>query len=416
MRLLLSAYCCAPNSGSEQGFGWWWTIQCAKKHDVTVITNEAQKEEIEGYLSKNHISVRFEYVKGLKKVSPSGTAYRLERLHQYFWQLRAIKKVRALTKRGNFDLAHHITIGSWRLPSCLAFCSIPYIFGPTSGSEKLPPGFVFHLGIKGIVWEKFREVLICFASFDPFVRLTLNKATTILAAGPATYLDLKSKYPAKTLPFTRAFPKDSIKEKWRGNQRKNQRNEYLKISWVGRLIPRKGLEILLNALTDSELDNVILHVLGDGPNKDRYVQLANKLGIKDRVRFMGHLTQEEVFEKFRKDDVFAFTSLQDMMGQSLSEAMQIGIPCVILDWSGPSWLVGEDGAYKVQVSSYEKTCKNLAHALSFINKNPELRSELGEAATRRMRFLIDHLRLSNERDQIYEEAITKAKTGVNNPN
>jgi len=400
LKILVSAYCCLPNGSSEQGFGWWWITEAAKIHDVTVVTCAAQKNKIEVYLKTNPIKIKIEYVKGPSKVSASGTAYKFERFHQYLWQLKAIKKVRHLTKKQNFDIAQHVTVGSWRQPSCLAFSSVKYVFGPTSGSERLPPGFYWKLGVRGFFWEKLREFFIWISRFDPLIRLNLRRASAIITTGPATYAFMRERYPKKTFSSTRAFPNNNIKNLPKIN-RKNPSKDQVVLSWMGRLIPRKGLELLLYALTDDRLKNLSLMIIGYGPCLQRYLRLVNKLMLLSKVRFLGHLPQKEALRYLARSDIFVFTSLQDMMGQSLSEAMQIGLPCIVFDWSGPSHLVGDKGAYKVPVTSYKNTCRALADALFLLKDNRNLRFDLSRAAVERIQYLINPNRISKERDNIY---------------
>ena len=48
-KILLSAYACEPNKGSEPEVGWQWAIHIAQKHEVWILTKENNKETIEEY-------------------------------------------------------------------------------------------------------------------------------------------------------------------------------------------------------------------------------------------------------------------------------------------------------------------------------------------------------------------------------
>ena len=339
---------------------------------------------------------------GPRKVSAAGTHYRFERFRQHFWQLRAVRLVRNLQDTESFDVAQHVTIGSWRQPSCLAFCSIPYIFGPTSGSEKIPPGFLRRLGLRGAAWELARSGLIELARWDPLVRRTLRRAARILVVGPATYTEFEARYPHKTIAWTRAYRKGDIAMKWESTYGTSGSAGQFLISWMGRLIPRKGLDILLRALSDPILSDCVVEVIGDGPYRAKYTRLAAKLGIRDRIRFLGHMDQTRAFSILCKSDLFVFTSLQDMMGQALSEAMQLGLPCVVFDRSGPAWLAGSDGAYKVKISTYEETCRNLARTICEIKENDLLRRDLAGRARNRIESLTNAEWRDSEIDALFE--------------
>ena len=59
MRVLLSAFACAPNRGSEPGVGWNWALALAKNNDVTVLTREENRREIEAYKKENDILFKY---------------------------------------------------------------------------------------------------------------------------------------------------------------------------------------------------------------------------------------------------------------------------------------------------------------------------------------------------------------------
>src|SRR5690606_34908907 len=59
--------------------------------------------------------------------------------------------------------------------------------------------------------------------------------------------------------------------------------------WVGRMVPVKGLDVLLRAMASPEVlqSDVLLALVGDGPLRRRLERLASRLGIADRVIFAG---------------------------------------------------------------------------------------------------------------------------------
>jgi len=401
MKLLFSCYCFAPNAGSEQGIGWVWVTDCAKLHDVTVITCAAQRPLIEPALDRLTHPFTVVYVKGPERVSPSGAEFPGERFGQYIWQLRAIKTARRLARLGGFDLGHHLTPGTWRLPCCLAYTRLPFIFGPTSGSEVLPPGFLGHLGWRGALWECVRSWLIPIARMDPLVRKSLGAARLLLAKGPATHADLGTRYPTKTIPFYPAYNLNLTQAN--GPSGLVDPSSSLRIAWSGQLVARKGLELLLQALTDPRLSAVTVHVIGDGPGASRYRELAQSNGVKDNFRFLGRLPRATALTVVSECDLFVFTSLQDMYGWALAEAMALGVPSITLDWSGPQWIAGESGCYKVVPNGYRKTVQALANAVADL-RDPESRTSVGLAGQRRIRELTDPAAFTAERERIYLEA------------
>lgn len=413
MRLLLTAFCCAPGSGSEQGFGWRWVTACARDHEVTVVTPTAQRAAIEAEPLATELGIRWVYVPGPRRVSASGNGYRFERTHQYLWELRAIPTVRRLARELRPDVAQHVTTGTWRVPSCLAFTPVPYILGPLAGSERLPPGMFRSLGAAGILEEQARELQMAVARLDPLVRRSLRRASVILAAGAQTVEELEARFPEKTRRFGRAYPHPAITRPAPVVDEAAGAGDEgaLQLTWVGRLTSRKGLPILLRALADPRLARYRLDVFGDGPERERLVRAAERFGVAERVRFRGHVPQHETFAAVAASDVFVFTSLHDLMGQALSEAMQLGTACVVLDWSGPSVLVGDTGAVKVPVTTPTRTSAALADALAGLAGDPVRRRSLRRAARARIEEVIDPVALAARRDEAFAVAAARADVG-----
>ena len=407
MKVLVAAYCCAPSSGSEQAFGWWWVTTCARDHEVIVLTPRAQRAAIEACADPLPPTLRFEYVGGPSHVSASGSSNRFERVRQYLWALRVSARARAIVKQRRPDVAQQVTTGTWRVPSALMLCGIPFVQGPLAGSERIPRRLFVSLGPRGYVGEKLRAAQMRLARLDPLVRFSLRRAAVILAAGPATFEELSRRYPGKTRPSTRAFPHGRIDR--REELRTDRRGDIVELCWVGRLVQGKGLELLLTALADPRLASCRLSVYGDGPDRRRYEDRASKLGVSDRVVFHGHVDQEVAFEAIRSCDVFVFTSLRDLMGQALSEAMQLGAACVILDWSGPAQLAGPDAALKVPVSDVPGTIAAIADAVARAADDPSLRAQLRRAARGRIDELVDGDRSAAMRDQVFRDAMASAR-------
>lgn len=95
---------------------------------------------------------------------------------------------------------------------------------------------------------------------------------------------------------------------------------------VGLLYDAKGVDVLLQAI--SQLPNVRLDVVGDGPRRDEYVALAQSLGVADRVTFHGLLPKTEVAKMMRQAELFVLASRYDNNPCVVIEAMASGLPVV----------------------------------------------------------------------------------------
>ena len=95
---------------------------------------------------------------------------------------------------------------------------------------------------------------------------------------------------------------------------------------VGELTKRKNQKVLLNAM--AQLQDPSLHYVlcGKGDQREALEQLAQEMGLADRVHFLGY--RLDVPEIYRMADCFAFSSIHEGLPFALMEAMQSGLPIV----------------------------------------------------------------------------------------
>lgn len=115
---------------------------------------------------------------------------------------------------------------------------------------------------------------------------------------------------------------DKIKEKY------GITKEDFTIIFVGRLAPEKNIEFLLNAqqkLVEKNNNNIKLLIVGDGPDKENYINIARKLNIFDKVIFTGKIEQEEIQYYYQCADAFVTASNSETQGLTVIEAMAAGV-------------------------------------------------------------------------------------------
>lgn len=101
---------------------------------------------------------------------------------------------------------------------------------------------------------------------------------------------------------------------------------------VGALIPRKGHDLVLQALSD--LPNVTLLIAGEGPERANLERLASQLGLADRVRFLGQVAHEALASLYNAADISVLASSSEGWANVLLEAMACGTPVVATNVSG----------------------------------------------------------------------------------
>jgi glycosyltransferase involved in cell wall biosynthesis len=118
--------------------------------------------------------------------------------------------------------------------------------------------------------------------------------------------------------------------------------------FVGHLVPRKGLQLLLNAcavLKERGYENYTLVVVGDGFQRQELETFCGQHDLGDRVKWAGRINYDQIGSYFQNADVFVFPTLEDTWGVVTLEAMLFGKPVLCSKGAGTSELVvhGENG-------------------------------------------------------------------------
>jgi glycosyltransferase involved in cell wall biosynthesis len=130
----------------------------------------------------------------------------------------------------------------------------------------------------------------------------------------------------------------------------------------------KGVEYLLHAISLIKDDvDITFSLVGEGELKQRYIEIANALGISDRVRFPGHGNNEILVKHYRAADIFALpsTSTAETQGIVMIEAMGCGTPVITTKIHGPMEMVYEGyNGYVVNPRDSEDLAKAIKKILS----------------------------------------------------
>lgn len=105
------------------------------------------------------------------------------------------------------------------------------------------------------------------------------------------------------------------------------------ILWVGRFLPGKGVEYLIEAFSILSKNHSELKLLlvGDGPQKRVILERANKLGVRDKISTESFIPNEKMPSIYRRSKIFALPSLSEGVPRTILEAMSCGVPVVSTD-------------------------------------------------------------------------------------
>lgn len=103
---------------------------------------------------------------------------------------------------------------------------------------------------------------------------------------------------------------------------------------VSRLVLRKGYPDLLEALAKCRSAQLRLLIAGDGPEAPHLRQLCSELGIQNRVRFLGQVSEETKYQFLSNADLFVLATHHEGFGIVYQEAMYCGLPIITTNVGG----------------------------------------------------------------------------------
>ena len=148
----------------------------------------------------------------------------------------------------------------------------------------------------------------------------------------------------------------------------------VRVLFVGALIPKKGVQDLIEALADPALCNVRLIVAGDGHYADDLKSLCDKMGLLERTEWKGMVSHREVAEIMRDSDVLCLPSYTEGTPNVVKEAMASGLPVIATRVGGIPDLVrhGENGLLFEPGNIAE-----LRQCLETLVNDPDRRTKMG---------------------------------------
>jgi glycosyltransferase involved in cell wall biosynthesis len=169
---------------------------------------------------------------------------------------------------------------------------------------------------------------------------------------------------------------------------------------VGRLVPQKGFDVLLEAFAITELTGMSLVIAGEGFERDNLVRRAAELGIVDRVHLVGAVGRKQLVALMLGATAFALPSRGEPFGIALLEAMAAGVPAIATAAGGvPEMARDGQNALLVDVENAEA----LSFALTRLVNDAKLRTKLSAGGRQTARELA-WSRIVERYEAVYEEA------------
>ena len=389
VRVLLVAESANPKLTSVALIGWSFSRALAKVADVHLVAELRNQPDIEaaGIEGMAFTPINNRCWQGLAwnvaRVLRGGTSLgwstysALATLAYPAFERRVWRQFGERIERGEFEVVHRITPNAPVVPSLLATrcakAGVPFILGPINGGVPWPKEFA-HLRRAEREWlSHFRGAYKLIPGFHS----TRRDAAAVLIGARFAWREMPERYHDKCI----FLPENAIDAERFPRQERPAFREPLRVAFVGRLVPLKGVDMLIEAAAPlARAGRLGLDLIGDGPELPRLRQLAADLKIAGQVEFPGWVNHAQLAERLRRSHVFGFPSVREFGGGVVLEAMALGLVPVVLDYAGPAELVPPGTGFALPMGPRPEVVRGLAECFAKLVASPNELEAMGRRA------------------------------------
>ncbi len=141
----------------------------------------------------------------------------------------------------------------------------------------------------------------------------------------------------------------------------------LRVGFVGRLVPEKGADTAIKAIADAQGSDLVMDIIGSGPDEPRLRTIADALGVRDRINWRGALDRTAVASAYSELDLLVVPSRNtarwsEQFGRVVIEAAAAEVPAIVSRSGELPFLIGQIGAgWTVGESDHEELARMLLH-------------------------------------------------------
>jgi glycosyltransferase involved in cell wall biosynthesis len=182
-------------------------------------------------------------------------------------------------------------------------------------------------------------------------------------------------------------------------------NETFTVGFIGRLLPAKGLSVLVDALAQIKNENWRLLIVGDGPEREATERRVAEHGLQGRCRFVGAIPYHETPAYFQKLDVLVVptvttATIREQFGRVIVEAFACRVPVIGSTCGAIPEVIADAG-----IVAPENDPAALAAELRRVINNPRLRNDLAAAARERAEKHYTWERVAERIYAVYRQAL-----------
>lgn len=416
-RILLSAYQCAPKTEALSQIGWQWYFRLAQRVPVTLVTHIRNYSYLmQAGAPLTHSEIIFidtewfaKYLYNLsRKLFPQSenAIYLLSSLDFFLYDWFAVQQLKKRQRAGaNWDIIHLVTPVSPMTPTGLHALQRPLILGPRNGGLKNPSGFPEIMRADSSWIYPLRK----FGYLLDFLIGSTRNAGVILTATQATLQSILPRYHSRCRPLLENGVDLNLfsPAPWPPTPSPIQP---LRIVFVGRLVPFKGVPLLLEAL--AQLKNklpLLLTIIGEGPLKEKWQTQTEQLNLNEIVTWYGIASQTQVVAQIQAAHVLCLPSVRESGGAVLLEAMACARPVIAIAFGGPAEIIDDTVGYAIPPhGGATVVVKALAKCFQDIFEHPQVWQQRGETGRRRAEQLYSWDSKIDQALVLYEELLKNA--------
>lgn len=369
LSILINAYACSPEMGSEPGMGWNWCVNLAKHCELHIITEGEFRDNIEAALPNlpQRNNMHFYYNPVSEKIRKMCWNQGDWRFYKYYreWQWKTYLIAKKIIQKHHIDVIHQLNMIGFREPGYLwKIKNIPFIWGPIDAKESFPTTFLKDASFKTKLFISLKNAITKYQlKYAKRVHLAARQATYVISASSNSqqairkYFHIESPLLNETGCYIQDHP---IIDK--------SKKEDFDILWVGKLDFRKQLNIALCSIARAQNRHFKLHIVGGG-NNSFYQMLAKKLGIEKQCIWHGSISHKQVQKFMQKSDIFFFTSIAEGTPHVVLEAIGNNLPVLCFNTCGQGDCVNENIGIKIELSNPEQSIQEFSSILNDLEKN-----------------------------------------------
>jgi len=390
LNILINAYACSPNWGSEPGMAWNWISNLAKYCNLYIITEGEWRKEIEAAVAEHPYkeNLHFYYNPVSDKVRKMCWNQGDWRFYYYYrkWQKKTLEIARQIIRTNDIDVLHQLNMIGFREPGLFwKIDGIPFVWGPIGGMELMPTGFLSGEPIKlkmALYVKNFLNNLQ--RRYQPNMKKAIKRAGGLSAATKGVYDFIKDYHKKEVILLNETGCYE------RKLSQKRSDKVTFDIIWVGKFDYRKQVGLAIDAIAKlKDCKNIKLHIIGPGSEEEtkRYKNHAKKLGLDDIVVWHGKMPNADVQQLMQESDLYLFTSIMEGTPHVVLEAIQNGLPVICFDACGQSGVVNDKVGIKIPQSDKQHAVDDFAQAIRRLYNDRDLLIQMSKNCNQRQKEL-----------------------------